>query len=343
LSDLGLAAPQFIYEAGRIHALQDVEIVPWGWTESVVTLAKARGWRCALPSLDVVRRVNSRAFRFALEQEWNVGLAGAALANSLAELDRTILQSGAAPRGWLLKANFGMSGREAVRGHGRSLEENIRNWAEKRFIAGPIVFEPIVERVAEAGIQFEIPQSGPPQLVGIAPLLVDRSGVYRGSRFGSSATEIEHWQPAADVGMRVAQTAQRLGYFGPLGIDAMQFRDETGEIRLRPLQDLNARYTMGRLALGFNRILPTRGCGSWLHFHRRHLAGRDLNSWLDCLRDSLPAGVRLAATSPPTIGLRSVEHHAALLLAPSSGARRQAESLLLGNLGISVEGDRERT
>ncbi len=339
LTDLGPAPPRFIHETRELSGLQDVELVPWGWTKSVITFGKSRGWQCPAPPWDVVRQVNSRAFRFALEKDWNVGLPTAALVTSLAELEAVVQQHGAARRGWLLKANFGMSGREALRGRGTTIDENTRNWTQKRLAsAGPIVFESIVERIAEAGIQIEIPRAGPPQLVGITPLLVDRSGVYRGSRFGCPARGLEPWQPAVGVGLRVAETVQRLGYFGPLGIDAMQYRDESGAIHLRPLQDLNARCTMGRLALGFRRLLPAGMCGSWLHFHRRHLAECERDDWLNNLRDILPEKVTTAATSPRHIGTRRVEHHAVLVLAPSSEVRRQAEAAILDSLGLAIDG-----
>jgi len=245
---------------------------------------------------------------------------------------------GNGPRGWLLKANFGMSGREAVRGRGTLLDEKTRNWAQRRLTAaGPITFEPIVERLAEAGIQLEVPQSGSPLLIGVTPLLVDGSGVYRGSRLGCPAKELEGWQPAVETAKRVARRIQQLGYFGPLGIDAMQYRDEAGESRLRLLQDINARYTMGRLALGFSRALPSGWCGTWLHFNRRHLQGRERDDWLHNMRHVLPADMMTAATSPWSIDSQPVEHHAVLLLAPSSEARREAESAVLDSLGIAVE------
>jgi hypothetical protein len=150
-------------------------------------------------------------------------------------------------------------------------------------------------------------------------------------------SDLEAWQPAVDIGMHVALTLQRLGYFGPLGIDAMQNRDDAGEIRLRPLQDLNARYTMGRLALGFARLLPSNWCGSWLHFHRRHLAGRELDSWLEEIRPSLPAGTITAVTSPRMVGSQAVEHHALLVLAPSPELRHQAEAALFSSLSIPID------
>jgi len=251
-----------------------------------------------------------------------------------------------------------MSGREAMRSRGATLEENLRNWAEKRLAtSGPIVFEPIVERVAEAGIQIEIPQTGSPTLVGITPLLVDASGVYRGSRFGCPPEEIACWKPAVDVALGTANELQRTGYFGPLGIDAMQYRNSDGEVRLRPLQDLNARYTMGRLALGLCRVLSGRArwggagesknsplappyevgecwCGSWLHFGARHLAGRSLPQWLAEMQPALPVGAIAVPASPQNPG--TSQAHAVLVIAPSPELRNAAEAVVFEALGIAV-------
>jgi hypothetical protein len=336
LAELGLPVPRRFMQEGEFDSLPGAELVPWGWTQSVVALGQLHGWKCAAPPLAVVREVNSRAFRFERERESGAGLAGAAIVDSIDELERVIRGHGSSRHGWLLKANFGMSGREAQRGRERVLDENLRNWAQKRFTTGPIVFEPMLERVAEAGIQFEIFQSGPPQLMGITPLLVDRSGVYRGSRFGCPPKEIAPWQPAVESAMRAAESAKSRGYLGPLGIDAMLFRDSAGDVRLRPLQDLNARYTMGRLALGFRRILPLGWCGTWLHFSRRHLAGREIASWLDALRRMLNDNVAIAVTSPRHIGSEEVEYHALVVLAATSDARLQAEPIILRSLGIKM-------
>jgi hypothetical protein len=338
LGELGLPLPRLARDLREFDSLHDFELVPWGWTRAAVDFGHSHGWNCPAPPLKVVRQVNSREFRFNLEQEWNIGLTNESIATTLAEVDAVLQQFGNASRGWLLKANFGMSGREAMRGRGTALYEKTRNWAQKRLAAvGPIIFEPIVERIAEAGIQIEVPHSGLPLLAGVTPLLVDKSGVYRGSRFGCPASELEIWQPAVETAMRVAEKVQQLGYFGPLGIDAMQYRDEAGAIRLRPLQDVNARYTMGRLALGLGRILRPGWCGTWLHFNRRHLAGRDLDAWLAEVRLSLPTGTITAVTSPRMIGSQPAYHHALIVLASSPELRRQAEAALFASFGSTVE------
>lgn len=344
LAQLGLPVPRFCSSIDELPRGEQWQLVPWGWTESLEQTGLAKGWICQAPPADIVRRVNSREFRFGIERDRNIGLYGAAIARSIAELEKVIAGAPDHPRGWLLKANYGMAGREAMRGRGAKLEGSFRNWAERRLAtSGPIVFEPIVERVAEAGIQIEIPRAGAPALMGVTPLLVDGSGVYRGSRFCCPAAEIACWQPAVDVGLRVATDLQRLGYFGPLGIDAMRYRDDGGPIRLRPLQDLNARLTMGRLALGFFRVLPgisafqsadsdSAWCGSWLHFDDRYLKGREMSQWLDAVKSDLPGGALAIAASPLSPG----SSRAVLVVAPSAAIRNSAEAVVLQALGISA-------
>jgi DNA-binding transcriptional ArsR family regulator len=45
----------------------------------------------------------------------------------------------------------------------------------------------------------------------------------------------------------------------------MQYRDENEQLHIRPLQDINARWTMGRLSLGFRKLLKPRESAKWLH------------------------------------------------------------------------------
>jgi hypothetical protein len=46
------------------------------------------------------------------------------------------------------------------------------------------------------------------------------------------------------------------GYHGPLGVDAFVYRDVDGALKLRPVVEVNPRFTMGRLALAIARRLP---------------------------------------------------------------------------------------
>jgi len=47
----------------------------------------------------------------------------------------------------------------------------------------------------------------------------------------------------------LAEELVKTGYLGPVGIDAFIYRTSEGELRLKPVVEINPRYTMGRLTL----------------------------------------------------------------------------------------------
>jgi len=318
LEDLGRPLPRFVHLAAVDRADFGGDLVPWGASATMLELARNRGWRANLPRPEVVRQINSRRQRFELEQSLGVALPGMRLVESIEELERALVASGNLPRGWILKANFGMAGRESLRGRGNTLTVPMKGWARARLEeSGCLIFEPLVAPIAEAGIQLEVPQAGAPSLIGIVPQIVDRGGTYRGSRFGNPAAEIAPWQKAVPVALAAAAELQQLGYFGPLGIDAMWYRDADGQAHLRPLQDLNARYTMGRLALGWSRWLPAGWSGSWFPTTRAAIEGLILD----------PLEVRLVETLPRS--WRTEGAGATLLLAASPTVRAEVERAML--------------
>lgn len=266
LQALGIALPRFVSTEAELPRGGEWELVPWGWTSQLVAWGRSRGWSCPAPPDEVVRLVNSRIFRWELEDALGVALPGSAVITSADQLLAHIAQHAAEVAGWVLKANYGMAGRERSLGRGPRVAEHILNWAKKRFAQSEgLVYEPWLDRVAEAGLQWDIPTVGDPLFMGITPLLTDASGTYRGSRVACPDEELFEWQPAVEITRSIARRLQQCGYWGPLGIDAMRYRQPSGEILLRPLQDLNARFTMGRIALGLRRFVPPGYTADWLH------------------------------------------------------------------------------
>jgi hypothetical protein len=194
-----------------------------------------------------------------------------------------------------------------------------------------MVFEPWLEAVAEAGIQLEIPRHGEPVLLGVVPQIVDRQGVYRGSRFGAPEDRTG-WEPAVAVANEVARRVQAEGYFGPLAIDAMLHRD--GEsLRVRPLQDLNARWSMGRLALGLSRFAFQGHCAAWLHFSVREPLS-NFDDWLASRLAKFPPGTAAYRVAlPPAARESSMRRATVLLTAPDAGSRAAAEHQLRTVIG----------
>jgi hypothetical protein len=319
LEEIGLHSVRFVSDARDIPA--GAVVVPWGWCGSVATWAAKHGCQHASPDLATVARANSREFSSALETEWNVGLAGARAIRTRADLDGVLSDAAELPGGWVIKANFGMSARERILARSATPRAQDIEWAHRRIERGePLFFEPWVEAIAEFGCQLSITVTGRPSLEGVTGLLTDPLGTYRGSRLpeksGRPSGELLEANALAVV-ERAAERIQQLGYFGPLGIDVMQYRTAGGEIRWRPLQDINARLTMGRVALGLQRLLAPGEWADWLHFRRSDVPAADASSRSSVQTGSL-AGVRLVRTSPLEVGGRPVSHGTALLIAPST-------------------------
>ena len=261
--------PQVVPVTSLSKVPREFDFIPWGWSCEVRKLAAQFGWRIDAPSDDAVRYANSRATSHQLEHEWNVGLNGSQKIETATQFEAAMSAAEETDFRWVIKAEYGMSGRERIIGRGQATEAD-KNWVRRRLTQyGSVFFEPWVERIDEVGIQIEIPNDGPPQLIGVSPMLVDERGQYAGSWFAGHESRLfsnnDLWQFAISSALRAATELQSRGYFGPLGIDAMLYRDTDGHLRVRPLQDINARWTMGRLSLGLRRLVRTGEQGLWLH------------------------------------------------------------------------------
>lgn len=155
------------------------ELTPWGWTPDLLAAA-ARPGR-TFPSAEAVRQANSRRWSFAWETERQVGLPQAACCSSIGEVLQAMSSLPKRDAAWVIKAEFGMSGRERILGRG-PLTDSATNWLQRRLQAdGVVFFEPWVECVAEAGILFEVPATGLPALIGVAEMLPSSQDNTRGA------------------------------------------------------------------------------------------------------------------------------------------------------------------
>lgn len=224
------------------------------WGENAWAAASAKRWCLRWEGCDpgIVRRVNSRRLKHDLERRLGVLPTGAHITATPDEFGAAVARFTDA--GWVAKGEFGGAGREVRFGSGSASAADLA-WAANRFRRGlAVTVEPRLERLEEAGLQFRIGRGGEVEFDGATPLLTRPAGGYVGSSFTDDPGLTEVWREAIDVGLQVAEAVAAEGYFGSLGIDAMRYRDADGMIRVRPLQDLNARYTMGRLALGLRRF-----------------------------------------------------------------------------------------
>lgn len=259
LAELGLPRVRAVYEPGE---LTEHRAIFWGENEWALgfMMRWQLEWRGCDPA--IVRRVNSRRFKHQLETTLDAALDNAVCTTSTEELMSAV--ASLVESGWVLKGEFGGAGREVRFDAGPISKADIA-WASNRFRRNlAVTVEPRLNTIEEAGIQFEIHRDGRAEFLGVTPLLTRPNGGYLGSGFRNDASLIETWKEAIEICSEAAKLVAAEGYFGPLGIDAMRYRDAAGTIRMRAIQDLNARYTMGCLALGLRRFPEFASNHNWI-------------------------------------------------------------------------------
>jgi len=177
----------------------------------------------------------------------------------------------------VLKQVFGLAGHNALRLWEPELLETQRRWLEHSLRDGrQLVVEPWLERLADFSVQLEMEPAGLRRL-GFTGLITDARGQFLANtaapNFARTAPPAvldclrEHRGAAAalrsffDVLEELLEPELRgAGYLGPVGVDAFVYRDAAGQVRLKPVVEINPRYTMGRVMLELmQRVAPGAG------------------------------------------------------------------------------------
>lgn len=206
---------------------------------AVVALGAAGAVVPVAPSLDVLRRVNHRAFSYAM---------GGALSGACASTIDDVARALEAPRSveaLLLKRPLGWAGRGRRRA--TRLDEPTEAFCRRAIQEeGAVAIEPLLDRTLDAAIHgFLDPRGG---LTRGEPTIarVSGGGSFLGSERDHGVLAAEERSALFDEIARVGDLLGDAGYFGPFGVDAFRYRDAgTGARRFLARCEINARYTMG--------------------------------------------------------------------------------------------------
>jgi hypothetical protein len=170
----------------------------------------------------------------------------------------------------VIKQAIGLAGSNALRLFEPELLETQRRWIVNSLAGGhSLVIEPWLERIVDFSVQLEM-TPGVLKLVGYTGLLNDSKGQYQGNWAESHhhtrvpAAVIAPFRAAQNISRHILQLyaeifaqlekeLQALKFQGPLGIDAFVYRDASGVARLKPVVEINPRYTMGRVMVELMR------------------------------------------------------------------------------------------
>jgi len=178
----------------------------------------------------------------------------------------------------VVKEALGVAGSNAMRLFEPELLETHRRWLTNTLQGGrQLVVEPWLERELDFSVQLEMTAEGL-KLCGYTGLLNDARGQFQGNWAEAHhhkripAKIIARFDERADVsGAIIALYAEifelleeelrRRSFTGALGIDALIYKDAAGKIRLKPIVEINPRYTMGRVTVELMKQVCQGGCG----------------------------------------------------------------------------------
>jgi uncharacterized ferritin-like protein (DUF455 family) len=241
-----------------------------GKSQNLLTLAATENWLCT---------------------EHDVGVA----VNSFAEAVNAI--AAIRQRGHhkvVVKQALGLAGSNAVRLFEPDLLEPHRRWIEKAVEnRRQLVIEPWLDRAQDFSVQLEMTTDGL-KLCGYTGLINDAKGQFQGNwaapkferRIPLNASALFPEPPDiatrllalyADIFSLLEAELRRAEFLGPLGIDAFAYRTAQGGCRLKPIVEINPRYTMGRLTVELMKHVAPGSYGLFRLVNRKqaHAEGFD--------------------------------------------------------------------
>lgn len=312
LASLGFDLPEFekISATGMIasdsltRTRKLARLKPWAWCPGaarlLAPLEKNLTVDASLPWGDPLRDVFSKAWDVARLTE----LAGAdpgIVCTTLGAVESARKRFGDPI---LIKAPFGASGQK---NHRFDLGAPLTNWVGRTIDAqGCVIVEPYFDRVFDFSVHYERDDEGL-RLLGFVRLENTPRGQFlaatSGGKFGQNLP--------ADLGRflmgdgrsphhlyreRIREVLEAaladVPYRGPVGVDAFVYRDAAGQLQLRPIAEVNPRYTMGRVAHEIRKKIAPENCAR-LEFHtRKQLAAAGFEDFSSYLRSG-GAGIPL--------------------------------------------------
>ena len=192
-----------------------------------------------------------------------IGVAVKSLAEALAAI-AAIRQRG--HHKIIIKEALGLAGSNAMRLFEPEILETHRRWIANAVENDrQLVVEPWLERELDFSVQLEMSEDGL-KLCGYTGLINDAKGQFQanvalpGHQKKIPANLIALFHEPPDIAQRLhalyaeifsllEEELRRAKFFGPIGIDAFAYCAADGKVRLKPIVEINPRYTMGRLTV----------------------------------------------------------------------------------------------
>lgn len=179
-----------------------------------------------------------------------------------------------------IKAPLGTSGKNIIRVRDGAFVSGQRGWVVNVLAAqGEVVVEPWLDKQFDLSTRGFIHPDGRVEWRGRAQFFTDQRGQYLAGRMGDFRAWPRAWSKFAHAdGLEqgwleralrstlqfVGQSLFAGGYSGPVGIDALVYRTRDGaRLALKPIVEVNPRFTMGHVLRGIARRICSAHVGLW--------------------------------------------------------------------------------
>ena len=268
-------------------------------------LSRRRSGKAERTTLGVSREsITGSGLESWLCTEQEVGVAASTITEVMAHIE-SIRRRG--HHNIAIKEAIGVAGHNTIRLLEPELLESQRRWILAAVQNGRrVVVEPWLERQADFSVQLEMTLSGL-KLVGYTGLLNDPKGQFRGNWAWPGFTrriclDLRRLFPQipdisrqvlslySEIVLVLEEELREVRYLGPLGIDAFAYRTSEGECQLKPIVEINPRYTMGRLTLELMKNVAPGRAGTLRLINRRTIKSDGFDNFASWARAASERG-----------------------------------------------------
>jgi uncharacterized ferritin-like protein (DUF455 family) len=220
----------------------------------------------------------------------------------------------------VIKEVLGLAGSNAMRLFEPEILETHQRWIANAIEnKNQLVVEPWLERELDFSAQLEMTADGL-KLCGYTGLINDAKGQFQGNIAAPGhqkkipANLIALFPETPDIAQRLhalyadifallEEELRRANYLGPVGIDAFAYRDADGKVRLKPIVEINLRYTMGRVTVELMKHVASGSHGLFRLVSRKQVLAEgfaDFATYAHALTECFP--IQLKGDPSPRIG-----------------------------------------
>ena len=220
-----------------------------------------------------------------------------------------------------MKAAFGVAGSNALRLFEPEILPTQQRWLENAFARKrELVAEPWQERLLDFSVQLEMGERGL-KLCGYTGLINDARGQFQ-ANFAEShhhkripTKVVSLFREPPDISTRLLEfydgvfaaleaELRKVDFVGPIGLDAFVYRDAGGAVKLKPVVEINPRYTMGRVLVELMRQTCQNSFGTFRLVNPAQLRAEGFENFPDYAR-SLTEKFPLRLEGEPVPRIRS--------------------------------------